>query len=577
MPIEFPCGVLALDSPLYIQRPLIELRLCQNLEIPGSLTRIKGPRRMGKSSLLVRGLAHAHTLNYQTALIDFQSAEKAVYSDITRFLRWLCTAIARQVNLPPRLGDYWNDDIGAKLSATIYFEDYLLSSLDAPLVLALNEVNRVFEHPEIARDFLPLLRVWYEQARHGSACQISNLAEAAFEKLRMVVVHSTEVYVPLDIHQSPFNVGLPIHLAPFDRAESQQLAERYGVVFESEQAYQSLVALVGGHPYFLSVAFYHLAQAQLSLSQLLAEAPTLSGIYRHHLQTCWEIVQDRPVLLEALQRMVDSTEAIALDDKTALQLSSLGLVVLEGNQCRLACQLYRRFFSSHGLPKQVTTRQIVSNAKPQSARAQPPNFQRLQDENEQLKALASLDGLTQIFNRRVFDEHIERAWITATRQQSVLSLIMLDIDFFKRYNDTYGHQAGDFCLKQVAEVLKARVRTASDTVARYGGEEFAVILPETDVKAAAHIARQICEGIRALNIAHKSSQLRAKIITPSVGVASVVPKADQGVADLVAAADAALYVSKQQGRDRLTVSHALVTPLNARHPVPATQSLLPTD
>ncbi|MEL6815237.1 MAG: AAA-like domain-containing protein, partial [Cyanobacteria bacterium J06598_3] len=282
--MEFPCGALALDASQYIERPPIESRCYKNLETPGSLTRIKGPRHTGKSSLLVRVLAHAKALGYQSAFVDFQAAEDSVYSDLSRFLRWLCAATARQLKLPPALDDYWDEDIGAKLSATFYFEEYLFEAINAPIVLAFNEVNRVFAHPEIARDFLPLLRFWYEQAKQGNN---------SFRQLRMLVVHSTDVYVPLNIHQSPFNVGLPITLMPFDLSQSQQLAERYGVTLNPKD-HQALRALVGGHPYLLSIAFYYLGQGQLSLSQLLVQSPTPAGIYRHHLQACLDALEGQP-------------------------------------------------------------------------------------------------------------------------------------------------------------------------------------------------------------------------------------------------------------------------------------------
>lgn len=527
--MEFPCGALALDAPHYIERPPIESRCCDNLEIPGSLTRIKGPRHTGKSSLLVRALAHAKALNYQSVFVDFQAAEASTYSDLSRFLRWLCAAVARQLKLPPALDDYWDDEMGAKLNATFYFEDYLFAQVDGPIVLALNEVNRVFEHPEIARDFLPLLRFWFEQAKQGES----------FRQLRTLVVHSTDVYVPLNIHQSPFNVGLPITLTPFDLGQSQQLAERYGVTFHHDKDHQALRALVGGHPYLLSIAFYYLGQGQLSLSQLLAQSPTPGGIYRHHLQACLDAMEGQSALIEGLQRVVTAMVPVEVDPAIAYRLSRLGVVVLEGNACRPACELYRLFFAQHGL------------------HAPSEDLQRLRAENEQLKVLANLDGLTQLANRRVFDEQIKADWERAICHSSVISLIMLDIDFFKPYNDTYGHLAGDFCLRQVAQVLRAHGQRATDTVARYGGEEFAIVLPNTELTAATEIASQLRDSVRALNIAHESSKLVSKHVTISLGVASVVPMRNQFPADLIAAADAALYVSKQQGRDRLTVSNAL--------------------
>ena len=136
-----------------------------------------------------------------------------------QFLRWLCANTARQLQLKPRLDEYWDEDLGSKISCTSYFQDYLLESSATPLVLALDEVNQVFEHPQAAKDFLPLLRSWYEEAK----------TLPIWQNLRLIVVHSTEIYVPLQLNQSPFNVGLPIQLNPFSRKEVQQLAQCYGL------------------------------------------------------------------------------------------------------------------------------------------------------------------------------------------------------------------------------------------------------------------------------------------------------------------------------------------------------------
>ena len=557
---EFPYGALALQSPLYIERPPIESLCYQNLQVSGSLTRIKGPRHMGKSSLLIRILDRARQLDYKTAAVNFQSAEAAVYSDLSRFLKWFCIAVTRELQLPLLLEDYWDDDTGAKLSATIYFEDYLLEAIKQPVVLALNEVNQVFEHPKIARDFLPMLRVWYEQAKQEEG---NGDLDNNFQKLRTIVVHSTDVYVPINIHQSPFNVGLPVRMRAFDTAQARQLAERYGLALNQLHGFRDVVTLVGGHPYLLSIAFYYLKQGQLPLNQLLSEAATPVGIYRHHLQACLETVQRQPTVASALQQVVTSPVAVTIDAAIAYQLSSLGIVTLEGNLCRPTCELYRRFFAQAELPAKCHHTQPNSSDL-LSTDSQTITVKTLRAENARLKTLANLDELTKVANRRRFEAQIKMEWQEALNRQSMLSLIMLDIDFFKRYNDTYGHLSGDFCLQQVAQVLSEHVRKASDTVARYGGEEFAIILPRTEPKAAAKVAGQLCKGVRSLDIMHDTSELAQKTVTVSVGVASVIPSPQQPFTELIAAADAALYVSKQQGRDRVTMSSALMDDLVLR-------------
>ncbi|HEX6101077.1 MAG TPA: diguanylate cyclase [Thermoanaerobaculia bacterium] len=169
---------------------------------------------------------------------------------------------------------------------------------------------------------------------------------------------------------------------------------------------------------------------------------------------------------------------------------------------------------------------------------------------ETLHRISTEDSLTGLFNRRHFDEALAIEWRRAARSRSTLSLLMVDIDYFKPFNDTAGHQAGDECLRRVAETLLACVQRAGDLVARYGGEEFAVLLPETDAGHALQIAHRLRERIEALELAHPASPLGH--VTISAGVASVVPPRDgSGSGDFVRVADAALYDAKRQGRNRV--------------------------
>jgi diguanylate cyclase (GGDEF)-like protein len=168
-----------------------------------------------------------------------------------------------------------------------------------------------------------------------------------------------------------------------------------------------------------------------------------------------------------------------------------------------------------------------------------------------LQNLATRDGLTGIANRRSFDDNLQLEWLRAQRESHPLSLIMLDVDFFKRYNDHYGHQQGDECLRQVAGALTGSVFRPADLVARYGGEEFAVIMPNTDEVGAQAVAERICERIRELELAHAHSDVAAHL-TVSVGVATLVPKAGLACADLLSAADGALYAAKHGGRNRVS-------------------------
>jgi hypothetical protein len=332
----YPNGAVPLDSPFYIERVPAQAQIDRELAKPGGLVRIKAPKEMGKTSLLMRSLDCAKGLGYQTVNLNIEQVDTVILSDLDRFLRWLCANVARQLQLDPMLNQYWDEDLGSKISCTAYFQDYLLAKISTPLVLAFDEMNRMFEHPQMAQDFLPLLRSWYEEAK----------IQPIWQKLRLIVVHSTEIYVPLQLNQSPFNVGLPIQLDTFSLAEVQQLARRYGHDWDNGAEAGQLMEMVGGHPALVNIALYHLSRGDISLSQLLENAPTAAGVYHHHLQRHWVALAQQPELAQALDRVMSATKPITLAPILAYQLSSLGSIERLGDKVIPACELYRQAFKS---------------------------------------------------------------------------------------------------------------------------------------------------------------------------------------------------------------------------------------
>jgi len=175
----------------------------------------------------------------------------------------------------------------------------------------------------------------------------------------------------------------------------------------------------------------------------------------------------------------------------------------------------------------------------------------LKMKTDMLEQLVSLDGLTNIFNRRKFNEMLDSEWNRAIRDENPLSLILIDVDQFKSYNDHYGHAAGDDCLRRVANTLKTGIKRASDFLARYGGEEFAVILPGTDLAGAGHVAENMRKDIETLRIPHARSQVAAHV-TVSLGVATIKPQKDLlSPVVLIKEADKMLYRAKEEGRNRM--------------------------
>ena len=331
--LELPNDPVKLNSQFYIERPPIEERCYQTIRQPGALIRIKAPRQMGKTSLLDRILDYAEQQGYATVRLNLLQAEAEVFSSLNRFLRWLCVCISSKLKLDAQLDKYWDQDRGSIVNCTTYIQDHLLEQLDSPLVLALDEADRVFQSPDIAQGFFPMLRSWHEEAKTVDI----------WEELRLVVAHSTEDYGPLDINQSPFNVGLPIELPEFTSQQVADLAQRYQLDWDETQVLQ-LMAMVGGHPYLVRLGLYHLARQDVTLSQLLHDAPTEAGIYEAHLRRHWGMLRENAELAAALKQVVSATEPVQIETMQAYQLYSIGLIQRKRDRVIPRCQLYRHYF-----------------------------------------------------------------------------------------------------------------------------------------------------------------------------------------------------------------------------------------
>jgi hypothetical protein len=325
-------GSVPLNSALYIAHTALEAQVCAEVLKPGGLVRIKAPRKMGKTSLVHRVLAQVQKRGLQPVLLNLHWADHSFLRDTSRFLRWFCLNVTREMGLEPKLDDYWDKEIGSKVCSTIYFQEYLLRQINTPVVIALDDVDYLFQYPELSREFLPLLRSWHEESS----------ALDGWAKLRLIVVHSTEVYPTLDIHLSPFNVGLPIKIPELNLQQVQALAHSYGLYNKLQETSQleTLLDLLGGHPYFLQLALYHLSRGANFL-QLVQEAPTQSGIYSHYLRSQLTTLRQRPELAAALRQVVESPTGVHLEAIAAYQLESMGIIKLSGDVAQCACSLYQ--------------------------------------------------------------------------------------------------------------------------------------------------------------------------------------------------------------------------------------------
>jgi AAA-like domain len=334
---DFPGATLPLDSRFYIQRPPTETQVYAEVLQPGALIRIRAPEKWGKTSLMDRVLAHAKTCHYQTVRLNFQQANQEVFTDLRRVLRWFCANITQQLQLPAQLDDYWDADLGSNVSCTNYLQAGVLAAIASPLVIAMDNIHRLLDYEAIAQDFFALLRAWHEEAR--------NLTTWA--KLRLVVVYSTEIYIALKVHQSPFNVGLPVRLANFSFDQTQEFAQRHGLEHLSaapDNYLQQLYELVEGHPYLLHLAFYRVSRGDLEMAQVIENAAKQTSIYSDHLRNYWQALQQNQQLAAAFKQVISAAQPVPLSTIAAYKLESMGLVKFVGDQVAVRCQLYQLYF-----------------------------------------------------------------------------------------------------------------------------------------------------------------------------------------------------------------------------------------
>ncbi len=335
---ELPEGQVPLGSAYYLEREFIDDTCFKAIAQPGSLIRIKAPKKMGKTSLLMRILEQANKQDYQTVYLTLQLAEYKLLDNLDKFLQWFCANISIALGLPNRVADYWDSLIGNKMSCKFYMEHYILTNVSNPIVIGLDDIDRLFAYRDLADDFFGLLRAWHEEAKN----------RPVWQKLRLVVIHSTEVYIPLNLNQSPFNVGLAIEIPPLTAKEVQELATRYYLDWSIGKV-EKLMSFVGGNPFLIRQALYHIARGNQTLDQVLLTPVTAdNNIYKEHLERqLWRLQHGSSELIEAWAKVVVSAEPVELEVVSLFKLQSLGLIDYQGNLATPSCKLYAQYFREY--------------------------------------------------------------------------------------------------------------------------------------------------------------------------------------------------------------------------------------
>jgi diguanylate cyclase (GGDEF)-like protein len=543
--LEYPSGPVALESPFYIERPPLERTAYQEITKPGSILRIKASKQMGKSSLLLRIFAQANLLGYETVTIDFSQADELIISDLDKFLRWFCRIVSQKLSIPANLEHFWETAMGSKVNCTLYLQNYLLTKINRPLVLAFNELNRLFKHPKITQEFLTIVRSWSEEGQKFDP----------WRNLRFVLLYSQEIYGEEPLYISDLSIGLPLTLTDFTPEQVNELAALHRLPWNSAKTEQ-LMAMVGGHPALIRLAFYHLVNPlnleteSMTLERLLVWVATPLGIYRDHLYDLRRHLQENPELNRAFQSVLAADKPISIMPEFADRLASLGLVKIDANfAVTVRCQLYRLYFTHQEHSEASCCAEYQMAERKISLRER---LQQLEQEYAQNQQFCHRDPLTNLANQLGFYQYIGAYWPEFIEHKLPVSLIVGNLDFFNFYNQRYGDRTGNACLKQIADLLTQTVDYPGKIVARFEPEEFVILLPGVAADEALQVAEKIREMVKNLGLAHDHAWMGGlpDVLTMSLGVTSIQANAQNYPDSLIITANMALKKSKKQGGDR---------------------------
>jgi hypothetical protein len=325
-------------SSSYVERFPIEAQCYEAIVQEGALIRIKAPQEMGKTLLASQILHHAQQHSITPVILSFRLADSDTFSGLDKFLQWFCLNIGDQLNIPNHFASDWEPCFSSSYNCTNYLERVILPIVDQSIAIALDDVDILFKYPKLATDFFGMLRAWCEKAKHV------NSSSHVWRRCRFIVIHSTEVYIPLNKHQSPFNIGLSIELPEFNVAQVSLLAKKFNLTLDPLDILK-LMDWIGGKPKLVTLVFSGIVHQRTTIKQLFDDPLQSTSLFQEHLRSQYRKLQRYADLEASFREIVYSDESIELAPVQGFQLESLGLVSLEtGMRARPSCRLYRQYF-----------------------------------------------------------------------------------------------------------------------------------------------------------------------------------------------------------------------------------------
>jgi hypothetical protein len=342
--VESPEGVMQLDSRFYMSCDQEFKKSIATIAKFKGFVRIKSPRQMGKTSLLERILADSRQKGLRAIKVDLRPVDENSLQNLSYFLKWFCQQVASELELSIRVSEEWDDDEAANLNCGNFFENHLLDIDSPPLLLGIDNLDVIFNHPHIADAFLGLLRTWLEDQS-----QIWN-------NLRMIIVHAWH-YKTTNVNRSPLNIGEEIKLPNLTLAQIKSLVVLHGLNW-NEKDITALADFVGYHPYLIRLSMYRAFRDNVSISNLLTNAQASESIYHKYLERHFDYINSDQALLDLMVQVVKSAQGLEvisseIDSSSSTKLQELGLIECINNKLVPKSRLFKLYFT-HKLHIQTT-------------------------------------------------------------------------------------------------------------------------------------------------------------------------------------------------------------------------------